>query len=49
MEQLADVVPMVQDIPVPQTVEQLSDFLKLLDMQRLVEQVIDVPKISRGP
>ena len=37
--QLADVFSMVQilDFPVPQTVEQRSDFLKLLDTQRLTE------------
>ena len=45
---IADVVPVVQilDIPVPQKVERLADFLVLLDTQTLVEQVIAVPKIS---
>ena len=41
-------VPVVQilDIPVPQRVERLADFLVLLDTQIPVEQVIAVPKIS---
>ena len=49
VEQLAGVVPMVQilDIPVRQKVEKLSDFLKLLDTQRPVQQVTNVPKISQ--
>ena len=48
VEHIADVVPVVQilDIPVPQKVERLADFLVLLDTQRPVEQVIAVPKIS---
>ena len=35
----------ILDDPVPQTVEQLADVLKLFDTQSPVEQVIDVPKI----
>ena len=48
VEHIADVVPVVQilDIPVPQKVERLADFLVLLDTQTPVEQVIAVPKIS---
>ena len=50
VERIADVVPMVQilDIPVPQKVERLADFLVLLDTQTPVDQVIAVPKISNG-
>ena len=48
VEHITDVVPVVQilDIPVPQKVERLADFLVLLDTQTPVEQVIAVPKIS---
>ena len=49
VEHLADLAPMVQilDAHVPQTVGQLAEILKLLDTQRFVEQVIDVPQISQ--
>ena len=49
VEQLADVVPVVQilDLPVPQKVEQLADFLLLLDTQTPVEQVKDVSMIPQ--
>ena len=45
---LADLAPMVQilDAPVPQSGDQLADILKLLETQRYVEQVIDVPELS---
>ena len=48
VEHITDVVLVVQilDIPVPQKVERLADFLVLLDTQTPVEQVIAVPKIS---
>ena len=48
VEHIADVMPVVQilDIPVPQKVERLADFLGLLDTQTPVEQVIAVPRIS---
>ena len=48
VEQLAEVVPMVQilDIPEPQPVEQLVDVLRLVDaLVPVAEQVIEVPKI----
>ena len=49
VEHLFDLAPMVQilDAPVPQSGEQLADIFKLLDTQRPVEQVIDVPKFSQ--
>ena len=45
---LADLAPMVQivDVPVPQKGNELADFLKLVDKQTPVEQVVAVPKIS---
>ena len=48
VEHITDAVPVVQilDIPVPQKVERVVDFLVLLDTQTPVEQVIAVPKIS---
>ena len=47
MEQLADFAPVVQilDVPVPQTVDQLVEVLKIVDYAG-PEQVIEVPKIS---
>ena len=49
MEHLADLAPFVHllDAPVPQTGEQLADNLKLVDTQTLVEQAVDVLKISQ--
>ena len=46
VEQLSEVAPMVQilDDPVPQTVEQLVDVPKIIDIL-VLEQVIEVPKI----
>ena len=38
-------VPM-PDVPVPQTVDQLMEVLKILDISSPVEQVTDVPEIS---
>ena len=46
MEQLADVVPMVQILDVPQMVEELLEVFRLLDTQMPVEQAVAVPKIS---
>ena len=47
MEDLGELAPLVQilDLPVPRTVDSVTDVLRLLD-RPLVEQVISVPKIS---
>ena len=48
MVHIVDVSPFVQilDVPVPQTGDQLVEFMKMHDTQSPVEQVIAVPKIS---
>ena len=50
MEDLGSVCPFVQilDLPVPQTVDNVTDALRFLDLP-LAEQVIEVPKISCSP
>ena len=50
MEDLGSVCPFVQilDLPVPQTVDNVTDALRILDLQ-MAEQVIEVPKISCSP
>ena len=50
MEDLGTVCPFVQilDLPVPQTVENVTDALRILD-QPMAKQVIEVPKISCSP
>ena len=50
MEDLGELAPLVQilDLPVPRTVDSVTDVLRLLD-RPLVEQVISVPKISCSP
>ena len=50
MEDLGSVCPFVQilDLPVPQTVDYVTDALRMLD-RPMAEQVIEVPRISCSP
>ena len=50
VEDLGELAPLVQilDLPVPQTVDYVTDALRLLD-RPLAEQAISVPKISCSP
>ena len=50
VEDLGELAPLVQilDLPVPQTVDSVTDVLRLLD-RPLAEQAISVPKISCSP
>ena len=50
MEDLGELAPLVQilDLPVPQTVDYVTDALRLLD-RPLAEHAISVPKISCSP
>ena len=50
VEHLADVCPFVQilDAPMPQTVDCVTDALRILD-RPMAEQVVEVPKISSSP
>ena len=50
MDDLGSVCPFVQilDLPVPQTVDNVTDALRILD-RPMAEQVIEVPKISCSP
>ena len=47
LEDLGTVCPFVQilDLPVPQTVDNVADALRILD-RPMAEQVVEVPKIS---
>ena len=50
MEDLGELAPLVQilDLPVPQTVDNVTDALRILDLP-MAEQVIEVPEISCSP
>ena len=50
LEDLGTVCPFVQilDLPVPQTVDNVADALRILD-RPMAEQVVEVPKISCSP
>ena len=50
VEDLGELAPLVQilDLPVPQTVENVTDTLRILDFP-MAELVIEVPKISCSP
>ena len=50
LEHMADICPFVQilDAPVPQTVDNVTDALRILDLP-MAEQVIEVPRISCSP
>ena len=50
VEDLGELAPLVQilDLPVPQTVDNVADALRILDFP-IAEQVIEVPRISYSP